>query len=378
MILGKYRWFSAATAALALGLVAGGCTGGQYSLGIECTTSGTDRELQAAVDAQPRVSLCPGAIFTLATTLILRRPGQILETLNRPTQPSEMATIILGADFPTTHQFALAAAISAVQIASIRFDGNRRMLGPITNGFQLLGIGPGKQHQILGNVFTDTPGWTHLHIVEPCDGSMIVGNTVETGTQIHDVTGRNADGLSISCAHSTIADNVIKDVSGVGIVYYGGPGTVIRNNTITATSTSATSGINVGDAVTLDHTGVVITGNTIKAVSPRYFHIGMAAGMRVWPPHGNPPTLFRDITGVAVSNNVISGMMRYGLAVDGCLSCLIENNQILDWQPVSASGTCPASAPYIANVSGGRADGNLQAGYVDGDIDDCVGPPLPP
>ncbi|MEA2699346.1 MAG: hypothetical protein QOI66_3617, partial [Myxococcales bacterium] len=213
MIRGNYSQFSVATAALGLGLTALGCTGGQYSLGIECTTSGTDRELQAAIDAQPRVSLCPGATFTLATTLILRRPGQILETLNRPTQPSEMATIIMGADFPTTHQFALAAAVTAVQIASIRFDGNRRMVGPI-NGFQLLGIGPGKQHQILGNVFTDTPGWTHLHIVEPCDGAMIVGNTVETGTQIHDLTGRNADGLSISCSHSTIADNTINDVSG--------------------------------------------------------------------------------------------------------------------------------------------------------------------
>ncbi|HXI58245.1 MAG TPA: right-handed parallel beta-helix repeat-containing protein [Polyangia bacterium] len=378
MILGKYRWFSAATAALALGLGAGGCTGGQYSLGIECTTSGTDRELQAAVDAQPRVSLCPGATFTLATTLILRRTGQILETLNRPTQPSEMATIILGPEFRSTHEFALAAPISGVQIASVRFDGNRRMLGTI-DIFQLLGIGPGKQHQIIGNVFTDTPGWTHLHVVEPCDGSMIVGNTVETGTQSHEaIGGHNADGLSISCAHSTIADNVINDISGAGIVYYGGPGTVIRNNTITAKTTSASSGINVGDAVTLDHTGVVITGNNIKSVPPRYFHIGIAAGLRVWPPRGTPPAFFRDIMGVTVSNNVISGMIRYGLAVDGCLSCLIENNQILDWQPVPVTGTCPPSTQYIANVSGGRADGNLQAGYVDANIDDCVGAPLPP
>ena len=76
-----------------------------------------------------------------------------------------------------------------------------------------------------------------------------------------------------------MAGNDVNDVSAVGIVYFGGPNTTIRDNVITETNTSAFSGINVGDAIVPDNTGVVVQDNRLVAVGPRYFHTGLAAGL---------------------------------------------------------------------------------------------------
>jgi hypothetical protein len=347
-----------------------GCVGGEFSLGIDCLSSGTGRDLQAALDSQSRVLLCQRAVFTLGAVLILRA-NQILETVQRPSQPADMATIILGQEFGNDNvSVGVNAPNSNITIASVRFDGNRRILGPRA-AMQLLVVGPGKNYQLLGNSFTDTPGWTHLHIIEDCSSAMVTGNTVESAPRTHASMG-NADGFSIACSDTLINDNTINDVTGVGIVYYGFPNTVIRNNVIAQSVNDASSGINVGDAIRLDHTGVVIQENIIKAVSPHYFHLGISAGLRVWVPMKG-----RDITGVTVRDNTIIGMNRYGLGVDGCVNCTITGNQIREWQPLMAAPGCPASAPYIANVTAGHAGGTLQPGYVDASIDGCLGPPAP-
>ncbi|HEY2903617.1 MAG TPA: right-handed parallel beta-helix repeat-containing protein [Polyangia bacterium] len=372
MMLGDCRPARMVGAALASMLAIAGCDGQTYSLGVNCLQSSGYSELQAAVDNQTEVVLCPRAMFVLDAPVVLRRAGNILETLGRPTDPAEMATIMLSANFSSL-DVGIGAPASNVHINSVRIDGNRRTLGSRGSRFQLVGMGFGTGYQLINDVFADSPGWTHVHIVEPCDSSMIVGNIIEGGSQTHDATGNFSDGLSISCANTLIANNVINNVSSVGIVYFGGPGTIIRDNTISQTTNGASSGINVGDAVRLDHTGVVISGNTVKATAPGYFDIGMAAGLRVWLPLPRQP----NIMGITVTNNTISGMTRYGLAVDGCLSCDIENNQVLDWQALTATPTagCPPPAAYVANVSGGHADGNIQAGYVDANIDGCVGLP---
>lgn len=351
-----------------------GCRGDNYSLGYNCLPTGTDKELQNAINSQQEVLLCPRATFLLSSPVILRN-GTTLATFERPTDPDEMATIKLAEGFTGQHigigavPAPPSVSIHDVTIASIRFDGNRRMLGPKTD-IQLVYLGPGGNFQVVGNVFTDTPGWTHLHLIEPCDDATVTGNTVQTGTLTHDANMGFADGLSISCRNTTIADNNVYDISGVGIVYYGGPNTIIRHNTVVEMTTSASSGINVGDATTPDHTGVIISDNIIRAVPPTYLHVGIAAGIRLWP-----KPVKKDVMGVTISGNVITGTARYGLAVDGCLNCNITDNQIANWEPLPAASGCPASAAYVASYTAGHASGNLQPGWVDANLDDCVGPP---
>jgi parallel beta-helix repeat protein len=343
------------------------CNGTTHSLGTSCLPSGTERELQAAIDSQERVLLCPRAVITLSAAVVLRQ-GLTLETVHRPPVAADLATITVSPSFVGDDP--LVGSGSNIEIAFLRIDGNRRAVGPRAQ-MELVRLGPGNGYVVTNSIFTDTPGWTHLHISEQCRGSRIVNNVVETGSLTHD-SMNNADGFSISCQETVIEDNRINDASGVGIVYYGGPGTTIRNNRIVQTTTSASSGINVGDAVRLDHTGVVIENNQIIATGNRYLHIGIAAGLHPWV-----MPVKRGISGVTVRNNTISGRMRYGLAVDGCLSCVVEGNQVIDFRALPPAPACPASAPYVASVSNGHAGGTLQPGYVDAFVDDCLGPPLP-
>lgn len=46
--------------------------------------------------------------------------------------------------------------------------------------------------------------------------------------------GTWTDGISVACAHSTVAENTVRDVSGVGIALRGAPGTQVYQNTVVA------------------------------------------------------------------------------------------------------------------------------------------------
>jgi hypothetical protein len=344
--------------------LAGGCRGGTHILGYECVDTGTEQDLQAAIDTRDTVLLCKGALITLSGPVTLKQ-GLTLETVDAPTDAADMATILLGPDFPAGVNVAVASGGSDIQIRAVRFDGNRRTLGARDTQIPVE-LGRGTGYVVDGCVFTDSPGWTHLHLLETCDGSTITNNVVETADRPHDDSGHWTDGLSISCAHTLISGNHVNDISAVGIVYFGGPGSTISDNVITETTTSAFSGINIGDAIVPDNTGVTISGNQIVAVEPRYFQTGLAAGLRVL---GKTTT----VSDVAVHDNRIQGMARYGLAVDGCLDCTIDGNDVSAWHPLPPLASCPASAAYIAAKTAGEATGTLQPGFVDAKIDNCEG-----
>jgi len=163
-----------------------------------------------------------------------------------------------------------------------------------------------------------------------------------------------------------VAGNHINDATAEGIVYYGGPGSIIRDNVITQTVTSAFSGINVGDATVPDHTGVVIQNNRIIARGPYYLTTGVAAGL-----HINGKTV--TVRGVSVLGNTIEGMARYGLGVDGCLGCAVTGNDVTGWHSLPPIVACPPPAAYVASVTVMHASGRLQPGSLDGKIDNCRG-----
>jgi hypothetical protein len=354
----------AAVALLAAG--AGACRGGTYFLGTDCLASGTGDDLQAAIDSRQTVVLCRRALITLETNPITLRQGLTMLTDGKPTDPAEMATIRLGPTFPAQTSVAVRGSGSNISITAVRFDGNRRALGARDNQIPIE-LGPGNTYAVVGCSFTDSPGWTHLHFQESCHDATITDNIVESAPRPHDDTGHWTDGLSISCAHSLIARNRIDDVSSNGIVYFGGPSSTISDNVITETTTSAFSGINVGDAVVPDNTGVVVRGNQIVARDPRYFSRGLSAGLHVI---GKTTT----VSGVAFTDNMFEGMARYGLAVDGCLDCTVTGNDVTGWHPLPPLAGCPAPSAYVAAVTAMHASGTLQPGYLDAKIDNCAGP----
>jgi parallel beta-helix repeat protein len=343
---------------------------GTDSMGADCLASGTDRELQAAIDQSATVTLCPSAVFTLEAPLILRQ-GTTLKTEGRLGTDNK-ATVRLGPGFPARSGAAIGSSGSDITIVNIVFDGNRRQLGARAT-LDLLQLGPGQNYDVEYCSFTDAPGSNHLHLREPCDSSVVssdaVGNNGVNGTDsLHADGAVLVNAFSISCAHTRIENNNMVDVSGTGIAYLGGPGTTIRNNLIDVPFIGGNSAITVGDAVVPDHTGVVIEDNKIRVGPSSYLHVGIAVGLHAW---GTSAT----ISGVTVRGNQISGSARYGLAVDGCIDCTVENNQVSDWHPVPTIDGCAAPAPYVAAQTATHASGTLQPGFADQTIDGCLGEP---
>jgi hypothetical protein len=349
---------------LCAALAAGACRGGTYYLGTDCLGTGTGKALQDAIDSRQTVVLCRRAVITLDDTVTLRQ-GLTLMTDGMPTDPAEMATIRLGPKLPEQITVALRGSGSDIHIMAVFFDGNRHMLGARDHQIPLE-LGSGDRYIVQGCVFSDSPGWTHLHLQERCGSSTIVDNVVESAVRPHDNTGHWTDGMSIACSNTLIEGNRITDVSSNGIVYFGGPGSTIRNNVITETTTSAFSGINVGDAIVPDNTGVVVQGNHIVANAPRYFNTGVAAGLHII---GKTTT----VTGVSFLGNTFEGMARYGLAVDGCLDCTVTDNVVTGWHPLPVLTGCPTSAAYVAARTAMHASGELQPGFVDAKVDNCAG-----
>ncbi len=342
------------------------CDGSVHYIGADCVPTGTDVELQAALDRRDEVLLCSRAVITLSAPLVLRQ-GVSLETTGRPSDPREMATVRLGADFPAQSTAAVVSSGSDIHLNAVRFDGNGDALGPRSH-LAVVELGPGEGYDVEGCAFTASSGWTHLHLLEPCSGSTVSDNVVESSPRPHVSGAQLVDGFSLSCAHSRFERNRVTDVSSAGIVYFGGPGTIIRDNVFVQETTSANSAINLGDAVVQDHSGVVVEGNSITAEGDRYFHVGIAVGLHVY---GKTTT----IMGPSVHGNTLSGMMRYGIAVDGCLDCAVQGNTVADWHPLPTLDSCPASSPYVAAVGVGHASGMLQGGYADRKVDDCLGEP---
>jgi hypothetical protein len=349
---------------LTVAALAGGCRGETQYIGTECVPSGTADDLQRALDVQSTVLLCPHALITLDKSVTLYG-GLTMMTAGAPTKPEDMATIMLGPDYPDGMGTAVRGAGRDIHISSVRFDGNRRALGWRPSQIPVE-LGPGGSYTVDHCVFTDSAGWTHLHFQESCDSASVTNNVVLSRLRPHDDTGHWTDGFSISCAHTEIANNEINDISAVGIVYFGGPGSTIHDNVITEMITSAFSGINVGDAIVPDNTGVRVENNRVVAVSPRYFSEGIAAGLHVL---GKTTT----VSGVSFLGNTVQGMSRYGLVDDGCLDCTVTGNDVSGWHPLPPLAGCPAPAAYVAAVTAMHATGTLQGSYEDAKADNCPG-----
>jgi hypothetical protein len=356
---------SSRLAALALAAaLAGGCRAATQYIGTECVASGTADDLQAVLNVQRTVLLCPRAVITLDKSVTIYG-GTTLLTAGTPTEPTEMATIMLGPDYPQGMGTGLRGAGRDIEVSHVRFDGNRRALGWRDSQIPLE-LGPGGNYTVDGCVFTDSAGWTHLHLLESCDVATITNNVVQSSARPHLNAGQWTDGFSISCAHALIAGNQIDDVSSNGIVYFGGPGSTISDNVITESTTSAFSGINVGDAIVPDNTGVTVSDNHVVAKPPRYFSEGINAGLHVL---GKTTT----VSQVSFTGNVVEGLSRYGLGVDGCLDCTVTGNDVSAWHPLPPLANCPAPSAYVAAVTAMHASGTLQPGYLDAKIDGCPG-----
>ena len=291
----------------------------------DCIPSGTEADINAAlVGDGAQAVLCPGALFTLSNPVKFTATNQRLYTRDFPVDETRALLRIGGGT--------LSNAIdgnnqSGIAIQNIQVDGNRSELG-YQSGTALIEIGHAGSDQTVQNIVAyGTRSWSILHIHEgrvtdgipQCQNATITDNAIgPAGTP----DGRWADGISHACGNSTVMNNVVTDATDGAIVVFGAPGSIIANNTITASTQTLLGGINMVDyaPVSGNYTGTLVTNNVIDA-NTAFIKVGIAMGPDVW---SCPHTVNY---GGTVTNNVIQGIhFGHGYAVNGVRDWTVLDN----------------------------------------------------
>ena len=290
-----------------------------------CLASGTEEDINAVLLGPDDVAvLCPGAVFTLNNPVTFTAPNQQLYTQGLPTDETRALLRI--------SNVALTNAIAGnnqpgIVIQNIQVDGNRSAFGHL-NGRALIEIGGRGSDATVSNIVAyGTRSWSTIHIFEgrvtdgvpQCQNANISDNTIgPAGTP----DGNWADGISLACGNSTVANNQITDATDGAIVVFGAPGSVIQNNTIVAATQTLLGGINMVDYAPTNgnYTGTQAANNTIDARSA-FIKVGIAMGPAVWTCTGNINF------GGTVTNNVLRGdYFGYGYAVNGVADWTVTGN----------------------------------------------------
>jgi len=315
--------FSTRTAMMALGLAFAGSV--TASAQTPCLGSGSEADINAALLGSGAAAvLCPGAVFSLNSPVSFTAANQQLYTQGLPTDETRALLRISNG--------ALTNAIAGnnqpgIVIQNIQVDGNRGEFGHL-NGTALIEIGGAGSNPTVSNIVAyGTRSWSTIHIFEgrvtdgvpQCQNANISDNTIgPAGTP----DGNWADGISLACGNSIVANNQITDATDGAIVVFGAPGSVIQDNTVIAATQTLLGGINMVDyrPTNGNYTGTQVINNTIDANSA-FIKVGIAMGPAVW-------TCAADINfGGTVANNVLQGInFGYGYAVNGVANWTVTGN----------------------------------------------------
>jgi hypothetical protein len=358
-----------------------------------CIPSGDQTGINAALKGPgDEAVLCPEARFSLTGPVVFTAKGQKLYTEGRPTGKTRAALIVMKADKPQ----AIIGHYSDIRISHVLVDGNRRRLGAPFNAWapELIEIGGhepdgrGVSGQAVEWVRAYDPiGWSILHLYEsgkadsPCVDASVTHNFFGPagthGPRWPNGNGPWADGISLACTHSRVADNRIINATDGGIVVFGAPGSTIERNEIETTSGSYSSGQQEFGGINLvdwgpydgDYEGVKVRFNTIDAADG-FMVIGIAMGQTTI---GGPRE--RVIHGAVIENNTFKGArMGYALAIGGVSKFVVRSNV---FSTKHAGAPCEGNAafqPYVIDPGQSPSDGNeFQRGYGIGALKDAMG-----
>jgi hypothetical protein len=311
------------------------------------------------------VSLCANAVFNLKGPIVFTAENQELSTQGYPTDSTRATLVVTGVN-QTAAILGNCGHCSGLKLRNIQVNGNRPALGRF-EGSGNIEIGGPNSNQLVDHVHSYEPrGWSCLHITESgsdgCTSATITNNDIGPSGNS---SGQWADGISMACTRSLVANNVITDATDGAIVIFGAPFTTVTNNTIIATSRVLLGGINMVDygPYSGDYTGTTVTGNTIWAKSA-FIKTGIAIGPAVW---GDDTTNYNR-NGVVHNNIIMGDNMGYGIIASGVSNFIvIDNNSTASYSGAFTSSChTPNNAPPMAFLKSTRADGNLQSDFVTG------------
>jgi hypothetical protein len=336
---------------------------------LTCLSSGdqtTINQLFASGGQNTIVQLCPRALINLTAPVVFTALGQELSTQGYPTDDARATLVVTGAT-QATAIIGNCKSCSGIALRNIQVNGNRPLLGLADGG--LIEIGGPTTGQIVDHVHSFEPrGWSALHIAEGqlnCAGARITNNDIGPSGQ---PDGHWADGISMACTKSLVANNTITDATDGAIVLFGAPGTVAQCNTIVAKTRTLLGGINMVDYAPYsgDYTGTVAKNNTLRA-DGALIKVAIAIGPQVW--WHNTTDFNRAGT---VENNLLSGApIGYGIAAAGAQGFVVSGNVSTATFGGDLSACMPPlNAPpmaFVRNVA--RTDGQFQNEFIAGTVE---------
>lgn len=351
-------------------LVIGGCastkTADSASRGHVCIRGGDESAINAALSGPgARAVLCPRAIFRVSHPIVLSADEQQIYTDGLPTDDSRAHIVVVSNQVSS----ALVSNRSGIAIHHLIIEGGRSSLGRDAKGGALIDVGGDVSGVQVHHVKASDPrGWSVLHVFEgskKCSNAKIFDN--ELGPAGHP-NGEWADGISFACRDSIIERNVITDPSDGGIVIFGAPGTIVRNNTVRTTSNFLLGGINLVDYRPYDgdYSRTIVRNNRIEARGG-FIRIGIAIGPSVWS-----RAVDQINRGGVVENNILVGdHFGYGIAVQGVQDFTVRGN-IADGHFGGVHGarcppqTQPMGGAFVKNSH--LSTGNFDAQFAEGDL----------
>lgn len=331
-----------------------------------CISSGDEtvvNNLLARGGANTVVSLCTNSVFHLKNPIVFTAPNQELSTQGYPTDFTRATLVVTGVN-QSAAIIGNCGQCSGLKIRNIQVNGNRPALG-LYGGSANIEIGGPTRDQFVDHVHSYEPrGWSCLHITENgpdgCRNATITNNDIGPSGNS---AGHWADGISMACTSSLVANNVITDATDGAIVIFGAPFTTVRNNTIIAVSRVLLGAINMVDYAPYsgNYTGVTVMDNTIWAKSA-FIKTGIAIGPAVW---GADKTNYNR-NGIVRGNTIKGDNMGYGIIVSGAYNFTVLDNISTAKYSGAFTSSCytPNNAPPMAFLKSIRADGNFQSNFV--------------
>ncbi|GAA5829827.1 hypothetical protein JCM11251_007898 [Rhodosporidiobolus azoricus] len=388
---------------------------------IESASAPEINHLLKSGGAGTAVVLCPYAQVSIdphGAPIVFTAPRQSIYTRGFPEDHSRATIVIENPEGDYSGD--LTTAIKAdcdkcrgVIVRNLHVDGGRDTLGGIEGGDALIRVGGAEGEQEVRSVDAwGARGYAVVHASEGLRGScrdvIIADNIIHTageapldaflnaelarlrdGTPAHrgqERPGQWTDGISVACAHSTVCENTIRDVSGIGIALRGAPGTQVHQNTIVARDRDMLVGISlVANPVfhnkIADLGGVVVRENRIHAASAM-IRVGISTGAGAWA----TDEIIGDhevAHGSEIVRNRLSsytGYYAYAIALSDARGLVVQDNAISAsiWGfETSACYDRPVFVPPSPLIRDPRSvHGNLQSGFTDKHYGFllCVGP----
>ncbi|KII94656.1 hypothetical protein PLICRDRAFT_33470 [Plicaturopsis crispa FD-325 SS-3] len=349
--------------------------------------------------------LCQNTKYLTQAPLLFAAPNQEISTQGYPTGDERAMIVVNGpvsnGQGHTTAVDGTCANCGGVILRNIQINGTRGGASS-TNGGANIEMGGSNSNQVIEYVRTFDPrSWSCMHLTE---GALSCNNATVQNNEVGPCGSSNfqqwADGISVSCANSTIRNNLINNPTDGGIVLFGAPGTRVENNTIWVETQTMLGGINMVDYLPWlgDYSDTIVTNNSIaggfstesatagesKGTNSEdiVIKIGIAIGPRTW---------FGDQYGNNVSangtviNNQFSGAFSYAMAISSAVNFTVQNNVLVgNTSFIGANGpncttteVVPTPAAFVidqSNTQNSQTQADFQA-VSSGDGLTCVMPP---